>query len=168
MATDRPRGERAPADESRAPELTLTRLIDAPRELVFEVWTSAEHLVEWWGPAGFTLPGCDLDFRAGGAFRYRMRNPGGGDHWLRGTFQEIVEPERLAFTFAWGDAEGATGPVTRVTVSFEEQAGKTRVTLHQSGFTTESAARAHEEGWSSQLDRLAAFVVEVFAPSRPA
>jgi uncharacterized protein YndB with AHSA1/START domain len=77
MAPDRPRGA----------ELTLTRIIDAPRDVVFEVWTRPEHLTEWWGPAGFSLPGCELDFRVGGAFRYQMRNPAGGYLWLRGVFQ---------------------------------------------------------------------------------
>ena len=153
-------------DRSGSPELKLTRLIDAPPEIVFEVWSRPEHLVEWWGPAGFSLPGCDLDFRVGGAFRYRMRNPSGGDHWLRGVFQEITPPERLVFTFAWGDAQRATGPVTLVTVSFEPCDGKTRVTLLQTGFESDSAARAHEGGWSSQLDRLVAFAGEVFERSR--
>jgi uncharacterized protein YndB with AHSA1/START domain len=149
------------AEPSRGAELRLTRLIDAPREVVFEVWTRPEHLVEWWGPAGFSLPSCELDFRVGGAFCYRMRNPDGGDHWLRGVFQDIVEPERLAFTFAWGDPERATGPVMLVTVSFEAHGEKTRLTLHQTGLESDSAARAHEHGWSSQLDRLAAFAPEL-------
>lgn len=140
----------------------LTRLIEAPREVVFEVWTRPEHLVEWWGPAGFSLPGCELDFRVGGAFCYRMHNPADGDHWLRGVFREIVEPERIAFTFAWGDAERATGPVMLVTVTFEDRSGKTRLTLHQAGLESESAARAHESGWSSQLDRLAPFAAGIW------
>jgi uncharacterized protein YndB with AHSA1/START domain len=163
MATERP----------GSAELRLTRLIDAPREVVFEVWTRPEHLVEWWGPAGFSLPSCELDFRAGGAFRYQMRGPAGEDHWLRGVFREIVEPERIAFTFAWGDAERATGPVTLVMVSFEAHHDKTRVVLHQTGLESESSARAHEGGWSTQLVRLAEFAAARWAardslqPSRP-
>jgi uncharacterized protein YndB with AHSA1/START domain len=150
MATDRP----------ASAELRLTRVIDAPREVVFEVWTRPEHLIEWWGPEGFSLPSCELEFRVGGAFRYQMRDAAGGDHWLRGAFQEIVEPEHIAFTFAWGDAERATGPVTLVSVSFEACDGKTRVSLHQTGLESESSARAHEAGWSSHFDRLAAFAAE--------
>jgi uncharacterized protein YndB with AHSA1/START domain len=148
-------------EQPRSAELTLTRLIAAPREIVFEVWTRPEHLTEWWGPAGFSLPGCELDFRVGGAFRYQMRNPEGGHHWLRGVFREIIEPERIAFTFAWGDAERATGPVMLVTVSFEAHGEKTQVTLHQAGLESQSAARAHESGWSSLLDRLAVYAPEV-------
>lgn len=154
------------AEPPRSTELKLTRLIDAPADIVFEVWTRPEHLIEWWGPAGFSLPSCELDFRVGGAFCYRMRNPDGGDHWLRGVFQEIVEPERIAFTFAWGDPERATGPVTLVKVTFEACDGKTRVSLHQAGLESESSVRAHEGGWSSQLDRLAAFAAQVFERSR--
>lgn len=154
---------------ARGFELRLTRLLDAPRELVFEVWTRPEHLVEWWGPAGFSLAGCELDFRVGGAFCYRMRNPAGGDHWLRGVFQGIVEPEKLAFTFAWGDPEGVTGPVMQVTVGFDAVgAEQTRVTLHQTGLESESATLAHEQGWSSQLDRLVAFAAQLAKRSRGA
>lgn len=148
-------------DRPPSAELRLTRLISAPREVVFEVWTRPEHLIEWWGPEGFSLPSCELDFRVGGAFRYRMRNAAGGDHWLRGVFQEIIEPERLAFTFAWGDAERATGPVMLVTITFEAHDDKTRVGLHQTGLESESAAHAHEAGWSSQFERLAVFAAEV-------
>jgi uncharacterized protein YndB with AHSA1/START domain len=158
METDRP----------RSGEVRLTRLIDAPPEVVFEVWTRAEHLTEWWGPQGFSLPSCELDFRVGGAFRYRMRDAAGEDHWLRGVFQEISESERLVFTFAWGDAERATGPVTLVTVTFEAYDGKTRVTLHQTGLESESSARAHEDGWSTHFDRLAVFAAEVCKRSREA
>jgi uncharacterized protein YndB with AHSA1/START domain len=158
MATERP----------QTAELRLTRLIAAPPDIVFEVWTRPEHLIEWWGPAGFSLPSCELDFRVGGAFCYRMRNPDGGDHWLRGAFQEIEEPARIAFTFAWGDAERATGPVMLVTVRFEASGEKTRVTLHQAGLESESAARAHAGGWSTHFDRLAAYSAELYMRSREA
>jgi uncharacterized protein YndB with AHSA1/START domain len=95
-----------------------------------------------------------------------MRDAAGEDHWLRGIFQEIIEPARIAFTFAWGDAEQATGPVTLVTVTFEAYEEKTRVTIHQAGLESESAARAHEDGWSTQFERLAAFAAEFFERSK--
>jgi uncharacterized protein YndB with AHSA1/START domain len=69
-----------------------------------------------------------------------------------------VEAQRIVFTFAWGDAERTTGPVTVVTVTFEACDGQTKVTLHQAGLGTESSVRGHEDGWSQQLDRLAAYV----------
>jgi uncharacterized protein YndB with AHSA1/START domain len=142
---------------ARAHELCLTRLIDAPRAVVFEVWTTPEHLAQWWGPAGFSLPQCELDFREGGAFRFHMRAPTGADHWLHGVFQEIVEPERLVFTFAWGSAERATGQRHVVTVTFEEVGGKTQLTLRQTGLESDTSRRDHADGWTEQLERLATY-----------
>jgi uncharacterized protein YndB with AHSA1/START domain len=135
-------------------------MIDAPCDAVFEVWTTPEHLAQWWGPAGFSLPSCELDFRVGGAFRYRMQAPSGEDHWLRGVFREIVAPRRIVFTFAWGSLDGTMGPETIVEVTFEASDGKTKVTLRQRDFESESSRREHEDGWSQTLDRLV-----VYAPS---
>jgi len=90
-------------------ELVITRVFDAPRLLVFKAWTEPEHLVRWWGPRGFTTPSCKMDVRPGGAFRFHMRSPEGTDHWLRGAYREIVEPERLVFSWAWEDAESKPG-----------------------------------------------------------
>lgn len=145
----------APAGER---ELTLTRLVDAPRLLVFRVWTQPEHLVRWWGPGGFTLPSCKLDLRPGGAYRFHMRGPDGVDHWLEGAYREIQEPERLSFTWAWRDSDGNLGPETLVTVTLEEAGRKTRLTLHQAVFESVTARDLHEGGWTACLDRLAAYV----------
>ncbi len=142
---------------ARSHELCITRTIDAPRALVFEVWTTPEHLSQWWGPTGFSLPGCELDFREGGAFRFHMRAPSGQEHWLHGVFQEIIEPERLVFSFAWGTAERATGPATLVTVTLEEMGEKTKLTLRHTGLESSTSAREHREGWTQQLERLAAY-----------
>jgi uncharacterized protein YndB with AHSA1/START domain len=144
-------------------QLVLTRTIDAPPEIVFEVWSKPEHLAQWWGPSGFSLPSCDLDFRPGGTFRYQMRSAS-GDEWLRGVFREIVAPRRIVFTFAWGDAERATHPETLVEVTFESHVGKTKLTLRHSGFDTESATRGHEGGWSQSLDRLVAYAASLGSP----
>ena len=73
--------------------LIIERVFDAPRALVFKAWTEPERLVLWWGPRGFTMPACTMDARPGGAFRFCMRSPEGTDHWLRGVYREIVEPE---------------------------------------------------------------------------
>lgn len=146
-------------------ELVLTRVIDAPPETVFEVWTKPEHLARWWGPKGFSLPTCEVDFRVGGALCYQMRAPSGEDHWLRGEVLEIAAPSRLVFTFAWGDAEQSTQPATRVTVTFEARDGKTKLTLRHAGFDSDEAVRGHESGWSEALDRL---VVQAASSSRKA
>lgn len=143
------------------PELLLTRVFEAPRALVFKVWTEPAHLVRWWGPAGFTTPSCQMDVRPGGPFRICMRSPDGRDHWLRGVYREITPPERLVCTWAWEDEEGAAGHETVVTITLDEHGAGTRLTLHQAVFEAVSARDAHDEGWSECLDRLADYLMEV-------
>jgi len=152
-----PRGTASPeAPAERV--LVITRILDAPRELVFKVWTQPEHLVRWWGPTGFTLPVCKAEFRPGGAYRYVMRSPEGTDHRLVGVFREIAAPERLAFTFAWEDEAGKLGPETLVTITLEEHGAKTKLTLHQAVFESVTARDLHGDGWSEALDCLAEYV----------
>ena len=102
-------------------ELVVTRVIDAPRRLVFKAWTQPEHIARWWGPQGFTTIHCEMDIRVGGAYRFGMRSPQGTEHWKRGVYREIVEPERIVFTFAWEDADGHPGHELLTTVTFAEQ-----------------------------------------------
>jgi uncharacterized protein YndB with AHSA1/START domain len=135
-------------------ELVITRVLDAPRSLVFKVWTQPEHLVRWWGPKGFTAPTCELDLRPGGAWRACIRSPEGTDHWMQGVYREIVEPERLVFTFAWENDQGEPGHGTLVTVTFADEDGKTRLTFHQAVFETVESRDSHHGGWSECLDRL--------------
>ena len=140
-------------------ELRITRVFDAPRSLVFKAWTQPEHLMRWWGPRGFTLPSCKMDLRAGGAYRFHMRGPDGDDHWSQGVFREIAEPERLVMAGYWADAEGKpTSPETLLTITFEEQDGKTRLTLHQRGFEAVAARDGHRNGWAGSFDRLAEYL----------
>src|ERR1700676_3113016 len=87
-------------------ELTITRVFDAPRELCFKAWTDPKHLANWWGPRGFTLPEHTMDFRLGGAYRFRMRPPEGRDVLWYGVYREIVPPERLVWTCSIDDADG--------------------------------------------------------------
>ncbi len=83
------------------PVLKIARILDAPRSLVFKVWTTPEHWAHWLGPRGFTTPSCEMDFRPGGAYRACIRSPEGTDYSMRGVYREIVEPDRIVFTFAW-------------------------------------------------------------------
>jgi uncharacterized protein YndB with AHSA1/START domain len=87
-------------------EVTITRILDAPRELVFKAWIDPQQVRQWWGPGKFTNPVCELDARPGGAIRIVMRGPNGIDYPMSGTFREIVEPERLVFTAVAEDAAG--------------------------------------------------------------
>ncbi len=138
-------------------ELVLERVLDAPRALVFKAWTEPDRLARWFGPRGFTTTSCSMDVRPGGAFRVCMRGPDGTDHWLRGTYREIVAPERLVFTWAWEDAEGRPGHESLVSVTFAETGGKTKLTLHHALFESRTARDQHEGGWTSCLERLAEY-----------
>jgi uncharacterized protein YndB with AHSA1/START domain len=141
--------------------LVITRVFDAPRSLVFKAWTEPEHLVHWWGPQGFTSTILTNDVRPGGAYRVHMCGPEGDDHWSQGVYREVVEPERLVMVGAWADADGKpTRPETVLTVTFEEQQGKTKLTLHQAIFESATACDAHRGGWTSSLERLAEYLAK--------
>ena len=141
--------------------LEITRVLDAPRALVFKVWSQPEHLVRWWGPEGFTLPDCTVEFHPGGTFYCLMRSPEGSDHRMHGVYREIAEPEKITFTWCWVDAEGQRGPETLVTVTLEEagrDGAQTKLTLHHAVFESVTARDAHNDGWSQCLERLAVYV----------
>jgi uncharacterized protein YndB with AHSA1/START domain len=136
-------------------ELVITRIFEAPRRLVFEMWTEPEHLVCWWGPRGCTTISGRMDVRPGGAWSRLMRARDGSLICKHGVYREIVMPERLVFTYVTDDAAGDPGPETLVTVTFTDLGGKTRLTLHQVGFESVLAREAHHGGWTSCLKRLA-------------
>lgn len=140
-------------------ELLITRIFDAPRSLVFKAWSSPEHLARWWGPSGYTLPICKMDFRPNGAYRYCMRSPEGTDHWIHGVYREVVEPERIVLTGSWTDANGnPTSPPTTTTITFEEHDGKTKLTLHNGIFESVTERDSHRGGWTASLERLAEYL----------
>ena len=87
-------------------EIAITRVFDAPRGLVFEALTDPGHLPHWYGPRGWTLPVCQVDFRPGGAWRFVCRGPDGTDMGMRGVYQEIRSPERLVSTESFDDDPG--------------------------------------------------------------
>ena len=138
-------------------ELVITRTFDAPRELVFRAWSKPEHMVRWLGPKDWTAPSCTMDFRPGGAYRACIRSPEGNENWMRGVYREIVEPERLVFTFAW-EKEGEFGRENLVTITFSQQGEKTRMTFRQAFFETIENRDSHHGGWSSCFDRLEQFL----------
>jgi uncharacterized protein YndB with AHSA1/START domain len=154
------------AAETAERELVVTRILDAPRALVFQAWTEPDRAARWWGPQGFTTLYCDMDVRPGGTFRASMRSPAGTVHWRRGVYREVVEPERLVFTFAWEDAEGKPGLQTLVTVTFADLDGKTELTLRQGVFETVAARDDHRRGWTSTLARFAEYLANV-SPDHP-
>ncbi len=141
-------------------ELTITRIFDAPRELVWKAWTDPKLLARWWGPMWFTNPVCEVDLRPGGAILIHMRGPDGVVYPMKGVFHEIVEPERLVFTSSAVEGKGDTTLLETInTVTFAELDGKTRLTLHAVVVkSTPEAAwmlAGMDEGWNTSLDRLA-------------
>ena len=139
--------------------LIITRIFDAPRELVWKAWTDPERMVKWHGPRGFTSIIERSDFRPGGTFRIHMRGPENDEHWTQGVFREIVAPERLVMAGCWADAQGRpVGPETTETVTLENLGARTQLTLHQALFESVTARDAHNGGWNSSLDCLAEYL----------
>lgn len=137
----------AVADE----ELVITRVFNAPRDLVFKAWTEAEHLRRWWGPKGFKMLQCSVDLRPGGMFHYGMEAPNGAQMWGKFVYREIVPPERLVFVVSFSDKDAGTvrAPFSENwplqvfnAVTFEEQQGKTIVTLRGGAFAASEEERA--------------------------
>src|SRR5437868_5284478 len=86
-------------------DLEITRVFDAPRKLVFKVWTEAKHLAQWWGPKGSEIEVKTFEFHPGGVFHYSM-SFGGGKMWGKFVYREIVEPEKIVFASSFADEEG--------------------------------------------------------------
>jgi uncharacterized protein YndB with AHSA1/START domain len=146
---------------SKSPDrdLVITRVFDAPREVVFKAWTDVERLKRWWGPKGFTNPVCEADPRPGGAIRIHMRGPDGTIYPMTGVYHEVVKPQRLVFTASALDATGTPLFEQLTTVTFAEHGGKTKLTVHASFSKVRPEAAPHlagaETGWNLSLDRLA-------------
>ena len=168
--------ENVAADKAREKdlELELTRVFHAPRELVFDAWTDPARLARWFGPHGGTIPVCEVDARAGGAYRIVLRRPDGTDYSLRGVFREFVRPERLvmtrdvsAFPAEWhaevrrlGGVSSMLPEASILTVTFDDENGATRLRVH-SRFRERGDRDAHvkmgaPDGWSQSFERLAA------------
>jgi len=146
-------------------ELTLTRVFDARRELVFQAWTEPAHLKQWWGPRGFTTPTCEVDLRIGGTWKIVMRFPdGSNEHTLQAVYREIVPPERLSFTNVAVDKDGNRLLEGLTSITFEELGGKTKLTLYtrMAGLVSyaDRMLDGMEPGWSQSLERLGEALAE--------
>jgi uncharacterized protein YndB with AHSA1/START domain len=147
-------------------ELVIERTFDAPRELVFKVWTQPEHVQRWFGPKGWTVPVFETDVRPGGVTRYCMRSSETGEEsWGKSEFREVAAPERLVYSDWFADPLGNPlpgTPETLVTITFNDEAGKTRVqilTQFKSEAELESVAgMGMIEGWTETLERLAEYL----------
>jgi uncharacterized protein YndB with AHSA1/START domain len=142
----------------RAREIVMTRVFDAPREIVFEMWTDPKHLVHWWGPRGFTTTIQEMDVRPGGAWTMIMHGPDGVNYPNHSVFTEVVKPERLVYSHG-GSREGGPRADFQQTVTFEDQGGKTRLTmrlLFPSAADRDRVVKQFNaiEGGNQTLDRL--------------
>jgi uncharacterized protein YndB with AHSA1/START domain len=146
------------AAESTDLELVITRVFDAPRDLVWKAWAEPEQMACWAGPRGFTITSCEIGTRPGDAFRMTMRSPEGNEHRVRGVYHEIVEGERLVYTWTWIDADGNAGHETLITINFADEGEQTRLTLHQAIFESNTARNEHHVGWNSSFDCLAEYL----------
>jgi uncharacterized protein YndB with AHSA1/START domain len=159
-------------------DLIITRMFDAPRELVWRVWTEPKLAMRWWGPAGFTAPVAKIDLRAGGKYLLAMRSPDGKDYWSTGVYHEIVKPERIVCTDSFSDEKGNIVPASHygmtgnwprellVTVTFEDQKGKTKFTLLHEGMPPGEMMDQARAGWNGSFDKLAE-VLEEEKPGAP-
>ena len=146
----------------RRREVTLTRVFDAPVELVWAAWTDPRHMAQWWGPKSFTNPVCELDLRPGGAIRIHMRAPDGTVYPMTGTFEEIVPPKRLVFTSVARDLDGKPLLEGHNIITFEDVGGKTKVTVQSRAVGLVPIApqmlAGMEAGWTQSLEKLAGLV----------
>lgn len=148
-------------------ELTITRVFDAPRELVWKAWTDPRYFVRWWGPKYFTTPFCEIDLRVGGKYLNCMRSPDGNNYWSTGAYREIIPMERIVCTDSFADEKGNVVPASHyempgdwplemlVTVTFEESGGNTTMTLRHEGVPAGDMRENCQGGWNESFDKLA-------------
>lgn len=144
----------------------IIRVFDAPLEKVWKAWTDPEIFKQWWGPKDFTAPVVKIDFRVGGSYLNSMRSPDGEEVWGTGVYKEIVPMERIVLTDSFADAEGNVVSASdygmsgdwplelKMMVNFQEEEGKTRLTIQHSGFPDHENASMAEAGWNESLDKL--------------
>ena len=142
-------------------EILMTRILDAPRDLVFEAHSSCEHMSHWWGPRRYEIASCEMDFRPGGAWRIVHRGEG-QEFGFRGEFREIRRPEVIAWTFEF---EGMPGHVSVQTLTLEEHDGKTTLTSRVLFDSIEDRDgminSGMESGAAESMDRLEEYLLEL-------
>lgn len=153
-----PSQEPSQANDTYPQELVLKRVFDAPRELVWKVWTDPAHLAQWWGPKGFTNPRCEWNAQPGGSIHIDMRAPDGVVYPMSGEMKEVAPPERLVFISHALDEHGKSMFDVLNTVTLTDQRGKTALTLEARVLTATERApqylKGMEMGWTMSLDRL--------------
>ena len=150
-----------PSEAVTDQEVTIKRVFDAPPELVWRAFTDPDQVAKWWGPHGFTTPRdrITIELTEGGAFNFTMiEDATGTEHHAEGSFTEVEEPKRLAFS---SEVSGEVELTAVSIVTFSEfEPGKTEVIVRQSMKTTEEIAEGSQEGWSQQFERLAELLAQ--------
>lgn len=144
-------------------EITITRLLDAPRELVFEAWTKPEHISRWWGPNGFSATTKEMTVKPGSRWLFTLNGPDNMSFPSRIQYIEVVKPEKLVYEHGY-DVEDDPQRFL-VTVTFENAAGKTKLTMHTIFRTKEQLEMvksfgAIEKG-NETIDHLVAYLKEM-------
>jgi len=149
-------------------EVNISRVFNAPRELVFKAWSDPEHLKNWYAPNGCTIDIRAFDFKVGGVFHHCIKNPVYGDCWILGVFNEITEPERIVNTMGFSNEAGDVieeSPESKdaewpgkiqTTITFEDMDGKTKLTIHQNVSEAVAKRSGAYQSWLQMLDNLAA------------
>ena len=139
-------------------EIRISRVFNAPRELVWKAWTTPAMLVHWFGCAAFTTTQAEADLRVGGTWRVVMRSPDGEDFPAYGTYTAVRPIDHLAFTHQWEKAVAGVNPPqhrTLVTLDLHAEEGRTRLEFRQTGLATEASRDSHIGGWCDSMDALA-------------
>jgi uncharacterized protein YndB with AHSA1/START domain len=149
------------ASGTQRPDMTIVRVFNAPRHLVWKAWTDPQHLAQWFGPKGFTNPVCEADARPGGTLRITMQGPEGTLYPMVAVYDEVIEGERLVWTTSVEHDGNVSFDIRQVT-TFAERDGKTELTLQafilRSTPESADALDGMEIGWSMSLDKLEALL----------
>jgi len=167
----------AKTETATSPDFVISRVFDAPRELVWKAMTEPERMKEWWGPKGFTVLAAKMDLRPGGSYLYGMAGPDGTQMWGKMVYREVDAPSRLVFINCFSDEAGGvtrhpmapTWPLEMLTtITLAERAGRTTVTVEwipQNASATERKTfdESHESmrnGWTGTFDQLAGYLAK--------
>lgn len=164
------------ADNVKKRDLVITRVFDAPIELVWKAWTDPEYVMRWWGPTGFTSPSCKIDFREGGNFLFHMRAPkefqGGQDFYTAGVYKKIVPMKLIEFSQGLADKDGNRIDPTTMgmppdfpkeipsALAFKRVGDKTELTATEYDWTVGQMLEMSEAGLNECLDKLAAVLAK--------
>jgi uncharacterized protein YndB with AHSA1/START domain len=153
--------------------MTITKIFDAPRELVWKAWTKPEYVMQWWGPKGFTSPVCKMDVREGGKFLCCMKAPDAQEFWNAGEYHEIIPNEKIVCTMYFSDSAGnkvdpeeygieheAIEDAHDVTLFEDLGNGQTKLTFIGNESMESAKESGQVEGWNEILDKLATVLAE--------